>query len=234
MKMRDLERRTGVNRETIRVYLRDGLLPAPLRPKSNVAEYDETHVQGILAIRELQRTRGLKLPQIRRALAGDVAALPTDPGAYPHLDALVATHLGVDGALVPIERLRERNPDALKDARALASVGAVRLQRRDGQVHLSPTDAQIVGLWGEMRAAGFTEELGFTPGITRFYVDAATRLAQEEVSRFLEILGDRLEPARTANLAKTAVELMLPFFGLLRVKAVLEAFAAHERSRPPD
>jgi hypothetical protein len=27
---------------------------------------------------------------------------------------------------------------------------------------------------------------------------------------------------------------MLPFFGLLRVKAVLEAFAAHERSRPPD
>jgi hypothetical protein len=85
-----------------------------------------------------------------------------------------------------------------------------------------------------MRAAGFTEELGFTPGITRFYVDAATRLAQEEVSRFLEILGDRLEPARTANLANTAVELMLPFFGLLRVKAVLEAFAAHERSRPPD
>ena len=60
MKMRELERRTGVNRETIRVYLREGLLKAPLRPKANVAEYDESHVQGILAIRELQRTRGLK------------------------------------------------------------------------------------------------------------------------------------------------------------------------------
>jgi len=234
MKMRELERRTGVNRETIRVYLREGLLKAPLRPKANVAEYDESHVQGILAIRELQRTRGLKLPQIRRALAGDIAALPTDPGSYPHLDALVATHLGVDGALVPLARLRERNPHAARDARALASVGAVRLLRRDGQVHLSPTDAQIVGLWGEMRAAGFTEALGFAPGITRFYVEAAHGLAREEVSRFLEILGDRLDPTRTADLAKAAVELMLPFFGLLRVKAVLEAFAAHEQSRRPD
>jgi len=234
MKMRELERRTGVNRETIRVYLRDGLLPAPLRPKPNVAEYDETHVQGILAIRELQRTRGLKLPQIRRALAGDVASLPTDPGAYPHLDALVATHLGIDGALVPLARLRERNPHAARDARALAGVGAVRVQRREGQAYLSPMDAQIVGLWGEMRAAGFTEALGFEPAITRFYVDAAEALAQEEVGRFLEILGDRLDPARTADLAKTALELMLPFFGLLRIKAVLAALAGHGRPPAPD
>jgi hypothetical protein len=37
LKMRDLERLTGVHRETIRVYFRAGLLPAPDRPKRNVA-----------------------------------------------------------------------------------------------------------------------------------------------------------------------------------------------------
>ena len=65
-------------------------------------------------------------------------------------------------------------------------------------------------------------------------LDEHSRLAQEEVARFLAILGNRLAPAPTADLAKTAVELMLPFFGLLRVKAVLEAFAGHRKFRPPE
>ncbi|WP_390902446.1 MerR family DNA-binding transcriptional regulator [Sphingomonas bisphenolicum] len=30
--MRELEERTGVHRETIRVYLREGLIPEPARP----------------------------------------------------------------------------------------------------------------------------------------------------------------------------------------------------------
>ena len=229
MKMRDLERLSGVNRETIRVYLREGLLPAPQRPKPNVAEYDESHLEGIRAIRELAHTRGLTLPQLKRAMAGDLDAMPADPGAYLHLDALLAARVGFSDALVPLASIATRNPHALTDARALAAAGAVHLQRVRGQWQLTPTDAQLVGLWGDMRAAGFTEGLGFEPGITRFYVDAAQRLAEEEVSRFLETLHDRLDPARTAVLAKTALEVMLKFFGLLRTKAVVAAFAAQEQ-----
>ena len=40
MRMRDLERATGVGRETIRFYIREGLLPEPERPGRNVAWYD--------------------------------------------------------------------------------------------------------------------------------------------------------------------------------------------------
>ncbi|MDB5698956.1 MAG: hypothetical protein JWN69_1760, partial [Alphaproteobacteria bacterium] len=65
MKMRDLERRTGVNRETIRVFLRHGLIPEPARPKPNVADYGETHVQAIQAVRDLQRNSSMTLRQIR-------------------------------------------------------------------------------------------------------------------------------------------------------------------------
>src|SRR3546814_2512177 len=56
VKMRDLEKRTGVHRETIRVYFRHGLLPEPERPAPNVADYGETHVQAVLAVRKLQRS----------------------------------------------------------------------------------------------------------------------------------------------------------------------------------
>lgn len=57
MKMRDLETRTGVNRETIWVYLRHGLVPEPIRPKPNVADYDDSHVRAALAVRQLQRDK---------------------------------------------------------------------------------------------------------------------------------------------------------------------------------
>ena len=68
MKMRDLEKQTGVHRETIRVYFRHGLLPEPARPAVNVANYDDSHVQAIIAVRTLQRDDGLTLPQIKEAL----------------------------------------------------------------------------------------------------------------------------------------------------------------------
>ncbi len=232
MKMRDLERRTGVNRETIRVYLREKLLPEPRRPKPNVAEYDEAHVRGILAIRELQHERNLSIPQIKRAMAGNLDDMPADPGAFPHLDTLVAARLGVHDALIPLSSMLSRNPNASSDARALAAIGAVRPRRRNNEMHLSPTDAQIVGLWGDMRAAGFTEEHGFTPEITRFYVEAAEALADQEVTRFLDTLGNRLDARRTAKLAQSAIDIMLPFFGLLRMKAVLEAFAQKSPQAP--
>lgn len=225
LKMRDLERRTGVNRETIRVYLREGLLPEPKRPKPNVAEYNETHVRGILAIRELQHERHLSLPQIKQAMTGNLDAMPADPSAYPHLDTLLASRMGVDDALIPLKNLCSRHADAMADASALASIGAVKLHEQEGELHLSPTDAQIVGLWGDMRKAGFTEELGFTPQIASFYIEAAQELAEEEVAKFLSTLDNRLDRQQTAALAQSALNLMLPFFGLLRMKAVLEAFA---------
>ena len=41
MKMGELEQRTGVNRETIRVLIRKGLVPEPDKPKATVAHYNE-------------------------------------------------------------------------------------------------------------------------------------------------------------------------------------------------
>lgn len=227
MKMRDLERLTGVNRETIRVYLRQGLLPQPNRPKPNVADYGEDHVRAILAVRELQRGRRIPLTGIRKAMEGDASAIPPDAAAYVHLERLVAARVGVDDGLVPISSVAPLNRDAAGDAEAFERVGAVRLQRRGGQIWLSRTDAQLVGLWGQMRAAGFDERQGFKPEVVRLYVEAAQSLAQAEVSTFLEIIAGRADESRAADLAQTALRVMLDFFGLLRMKAVLGEFRGH-------
>src|SRR5580658_2298575 len=92
MKMRELEQRSGVGRETIRYYVRMGLLPEPARPKANVADYSDEHVRRLGVIKRLQAESYLPLSFIRQVLdrptSGEIAALPG-------LDALLAASLGV-------------------------------------------------------------------------------------------------------------------------------------------
>jgi len=224
MRMRELEQRTGVNRETIRVYFREGLLPEPSRPKPNVAIYDEGHVRAIAAIRALQQAGRLPLGQIRQALAGDAEAMPSDASDLARLESLLADRAGHNADLVPLTTVLPLNPHAAADAEAFERAGVIRLTRRRDGPHLSRTDAQLVGLWGRMRAAGFDERHGFEPGVARLYVEAAQSLARAEVSTFLSIIAGRVEEGEAADLALTALRLMLDFFGLLRMKAVLAEF----------
>jgi hypothetical protein len=232
MKMRDLERLTGVNRETIRVYFREGLLPDPDRPKPNVADYGEAHVRGIRAIRELQHGRRIPLHQIRKAMEGDASAIPSDAGAFVQLESLVAARVGLDDALVPLSSVEALNPSAEADARAFETVGAVKLTRRGGRLWLTRTDAQLVGLWGQMRAAGFREQAGFEPQVVKIYVEAARALARAEVDEFLTTIAGRADEGRAAELAQTALHVMLDFFGLLRMKAVLAEFRVQTAAAP--
>jgi len=125
MKMRDLESRTGVNRETIRIYLRHGLVPEPSRPKPNVADYDETHVRAVQAIRDLQRSSTLTLRQIRESLQGEPGERRVEASAFQQLEALVATRVGIDVQPILIKSLARAFPDAPSDARRLEAIGAI-------------------------------------------------------------------------------------------------------------
>lgn len=70
MKMRELAQRTGFHRETIRVYLCEGLIPEPARQDNSVADYGEERLQAILAVRRLQRENRLTLAQIGAIIGG--------------------------------------------------------------------------------------------------------------------------------------------------------------------
>lgn len=221
MKMRELEQRTGVNRETIRVYLREGLLPEPQRPKANVAIYGEEHVQSVLAIRKLQKERRLPLHMIKRALEGDASPNIADAATFPHLINLISARVGFDDALLPLSVTAGRNPKAARDAAALASIGAIELVKRGGKTYLTHIDAELVSLWGDLRAAGFTEEVGFTADFCKLHVDAARKLAQAELKVFLKNLYGRKVQGPAADMAQAALDHLLSIFGLIRMKAIL-------------
>lgn len=223
MKMRELEQRTGVRREMIHFYFRNGLLPDAARPKANVADYGEEHVRSILAIRRLQSDQRLSIDEIKKALNGHSATVSRDAGALRHLDELVAAKLGADQSLVPLLSLTERNPKAESDAKTLHKVGAIELVTTKGKKYLSRVDAQIVGTWGDMRAAGFTEALGFDASLAAIYVNRAKDLARAEIKAYLERVT-HFPKEKKAEWAQPGLTLMGNIFSLLRMKAAINEF----------
>lgn len=221
MKMRELETRTGVNRETIRVYFREGLLPEPSRPARNVADYDEDHVRAILAVRRLQREAGMTLPQIKATLKGDSTGLSIGASAFTHLEELVSARLGVRQGLVPLESLLEQNAKALIDAQVLHRIGIIDLVEPPEGPMLTITDAGLVNIWGRMREIGFDEDHGFPPEILDYYIEAAEYVAGKEARFFLERVEGRITEAEAAAMLEFALPMMLDFFGIMRQRAFL-------------
>ena len=221
MKMRDLERKTGVNRETIRVYFRNGLLPDPVRPKPNVADYDESHVQAILAVRTLQRDDGLTLPQIKVALSGQSGERRVDAGALRNIEALVATRVGIDDRQVLISTLTEVWPCAGNDAVKFQEMGLVEIIATRKGPALTITDSRILTIWQQMRAEGYTEDNGFPPTVVDFYKGPAEMIAQQETQRFMDAVGGRMSDADAAAMFHAGIRHMIDFFALLRIKTLM-------------
>lgn len=219
--MRELEMRTGVNRETIRVYLREGLVPEPSRPARNVADYGEEHVRAIMAVRKLQRDSAMTLPQIKHVLRGGASPRPVGAAAFAHLEELLSARVGVRNSPVSLSVLTGQIPHAADDAKALSSLGAIEMLQTPQGPALSMTDAGLVNLWGRMREAGFDEERGFPPEILGYYIEAAEYVAGKEAQLFLERVEGRIEEDEAASMLEFALPTMLEFFGLIRLKVFL-------------
>ncbi|WP_374413765.1 MerR family transcriptional regulator [Novosphingobium colocasiae] len=229
MKMRELEARTGVNRETIRVLFREGLLPEPSRPARNVADYGEDHVRAILAVRKLQLDSRMTLPQIKAAMQGQGGDTQIGAAAFSQLEDLVSTRVGVDKGYLAIDALLDKNPKALVDAKALANLGIIELIDGDGGPQISLTDAGLLNIWCRMREAGFDEDHGFPPDILSYYVEGSEYIAANEAKIFLDQVEGRIGQTEAAAMLELALPFMLDFFGILRQKAFLRMIRAKTR-----
>ncbi len=77
LKVSELSERSGVPVATIHHYLREGLLPEPVKTSRNMAYYPPEFVDRLRLIKQLQEERFMPLKVIRELLdGGDVRARP--------------------------------------------------------------------------------------------------------------------------------------------------------------
>src|SRR5262245_63878305 len=183
--MRDLERATGVGRETIRFYIREGLLPEPERPGRNVAWYDETFVDRVALVKDLQRKRHLPLRAIKALLGSDEPPSRTEVDALLAIDGTLYRGLGAP-APERVSQVARRTGLRVREIRRLAEVEAIELVTRQGAQWLEGDAIRFVERWADLRRAGFADELGFGPERLRVYIDFVRWLAREELRMFAQ------------------------------------------------
>jgi DNA-binding transcriptional MerR regulator len=216
MKMRELERVSGVGRETIRYYIRMGLLPEPARPKPNVADYAEEHVRRLGVIKRLQAETYLPLGFIKQVLdrptSGEIAALPG-------LDNLLAASLGVapTNGGTPLATAATEAGLTLDELEVL--IGDRVVEARGGT--LAPLDVAIAKAWGRVKAAGYSPEAGFYAEDASIYVEALEPLARREIERFYGRLTGTGTVEDAARLGQAGVELINELLALLRTRILL-------------
>ena len=220
--MKELEARTGVGREAIRFYIREGMLPEPEKPKRNVAYYGDAHVKRLLAIRQLKEERQMSLASIKLVLDsaefGSLAQAESLQGLERLLPALV------DGvAPAPDRPFSEVLADAaidLAEIEAMCKLGIIKPVERDGERWIDFRDAAIIRKWGQARGAGFTAERGYDLGTLTRYRELAEELAALEVEQFFQAF-DGVGAEQAADAAAVAIECTNDIFVQLRTKALL-------------
>jgi len=221
MKMKELEARTGVGRETIRYYIREGLLDEPERPKRNVAVYNEAHVRRITLIKRLQHERFLPLAKIKDVLADGAEEL--DPEQLPSLlglEFLLSARFGDEQSRqpVPLSEVMETSGVALKEIEDMGAEGLVTIAAGGT---MSKQDAGIVSLWGQMRKAGYGEADGYEVGTLKRFAEVGEALAARDIEIFFSHLPAGTGVAEATQMAEAGIVLTNDILGRLRLRAII-------------
>jgi len=223
LKMRDLERATGVGRETIRFYIREGLLPEPERPGRNVAWYDESFVERIALVKELQRKRYLPLHAIKALIDSETPPSRTEVETLQAIDGTL--YPGAAAAPTRVSEVARRTGLSAGEIRRLEEVGAIEVVVRGGTRWLEGEAVRFVERWAALRRAGYADALGFGPDKLRVYLDFVRWLAREELRIFARGVAGRVDRETAARMAEQGIDIVNELIGSLRKVTLLRYIA---------
>jgi DNA-binding transcriptional MerR regulator len=215
LKMRQLADASGVSAGTIKHYLREGLLPEPVKTSRNMAYYPPDFVDRIRLIKQLQEERFMPLKLIKSVLEED----PDRARALVELeDRILERALAGEQARTSAAELRSRTGVPQEVLDRLAELEVISSNSRG----YGPRDVEIVEAISRFRAGGYDERIGFTVYDTLRYKRALEGLVKEEVQVLMERLAGELDPDRAVELIEAGAEPLRDLIGALHQKLLVE------------
>jgi DNA-binding transcriptional MerR regulator len=214
LRMGELARASGVSAATIKHYLREGLLPEPVKTSRNMAYYPADFVERIRMIKQLQEERYMPLRVIKDLLDED----PDRARALIELgDRLLEHALASESERVSAAQVRRRY-DLPQDV--LDRLAELEVLTPDGKGY-SPSDIRIIEAISRFRAGGYEERIGFTVYDTLRYKESMADLVRQEVDVLMERLAGEMDPDEAMALIEAGTQPLNDLIAAMHTKALV-------------
>src|SRR5213592_4240458 len=227
LRISELSERSGVPVATIHHYLRERLLPEPVKTSRNMAYYPPEFVERIRLIKQLQEERFMPLRVIRRLLEGR----DSDPERLRAMieveDRILASALAGERTRTSPAEVRERYAMPTDVLDRLAALGVTSPNSRG----YSPSDVRIIEAISRFRAGGYDEAIGFTVYDTLLYKRALAELVREEVEVVMDRLAGKVEPERVVELLEVGAEPLKDLIAAMHSKLLVAELERQRESR---
>ncbi|MBK5110405.1 MAG: MerR family transcriptional regulator [Thermoleophilia bacterium] len=216
LRMSELVEASGAPGATIKHYLREGLLPEPVKTSRNMAYYLPETVDRIGLIKRLQEERYMPLKAIRSVL---------DEEGPERARAL----LEVEDRILERALARERTRTSVAEVRRTYGVPDEVLDRlaeieilEPNSKGYSPSDVTIIEAISRFRTSGYDEKIGFTVYDTLRYKRALEALVKEEVDVLMERLEGEMPPDRAVELIEAGAEPLRDLIAAIHTRLMVE------------
>jgi DNA-binding transcriptional MerR regulator len=226
LRMGELAEASGVPAPTIKHYLREGLLPEPVKTSRNMAYYPPEFVDRIRLIKQLQEERFMPLKAIKSVLDED----PERARALVELeDRILDRALSAERTRTSAAEVRERYGVPRDVLDRLEKLEVLSPNSRG----YSPSDIKIIEAISRFRAGGYDEQIGFTVYDTLRYKSAIEDLVREEVGMVMDRLAGEVSPERVVEMLESGAQPLQDLIAALHTKLMVAELERHRASRKP-
>jgi DNA-binding transcriptional MerR regulator len=224
MKIRELVKRTGVPKETIHFYIREGLLRKPRKSNVNSAEYNESYVDQIQLIKNLRDNFYLPIPQIKKIVKDFRKQSPSDQAISQFYSRFFR----------PADRLFAMEIEGRDAFRHETGLGKKWLSKaeewgvitpevlEDGEVVYAPDDVAIGKLMVDMDQLGFGPKDGHDPEDLRYIAEFVRKHVVDSFKKYYQNNLEKLTSKEYVEKASQFHEVISLFFYHLYRKFVRE------------
>ena len=224
LRMRELAEASGVPAPTIKHYLREGLLPEPVKTSRNMAYYPPEFVDRIKLIKRLQEERFLPLKAIKNVLDED----PDRAEAMLALgDQILDRALAGERSRTSAAEVRKRYGVPKEVLDRLTELEVLTPNSRG----YSPSDVTIIEAISRFRAGGYDEQIGFTVYDTLRYKTALAELARQEVEVVMKRLAGEVPPERVVEMLEAGAQPLKDLIAALHTKLMVAELERHRAER---
>ena len=212
MRIKELIETTGITRQTIHYYIREGLLPRPKKTNRNQAEYNQEHIDRIKLIKELHDQFFLPLATIKKIFheqetdGNGRSTLRTKTEYFKPLDQFLPQEIHSEKEFLKITGI---SSDRLEDFETWEIIEPKLI---DGEKVYSHHDLTIGRVIGKMREIGISYEKGFRKEALRDIRDMFRSIVLKLGDEFDFGVRDKVPVKKIAELGEIYTEVLSVFF----------------------